>query len=93
VAGFVVGEDQQVIKRVNDWVRLQLSNPATRSALYKFALAVSTFLAAKYAIDGSLMAIVNGALAVLFGVADANVSYEPEPEPEPGYPDAPYMIG
>ena len=68
-----------------DKLKGYLAQPQTRSALYRLALAVTAFLAAKYAVDGSLLAIVNGLLAVAFGIADANVpaadpadAYEPQ---------------
>lgn len=78
-----------------DKVKAYVGRPEVRSALYRLALVVSAFLAAKYAVDGSYVAIVNGLLAVLFGVADANVPRGVDPAPEPveaSYPDAPYMV-
>lgn len=77
MAGVVAREGDKVIEKLKGYI----ARPQVRSSLYRLALAVAAFLAAKYALDGSLLAIVNGALAVLFGVADANV---PAPEPDTG---------
>ena len=77
-----------------DKLKGYLAKPEVRSALYKLALMVAAFLAAKYAIDGNLLAIVNGLLAVLFGVANANVpSAEPVAvEPQAEYPEPSYLL-
>lgn len=61
-------------------LKAYIARPEVRASLYRVAIAVSVYLAARYAIDGNLLAIVNGLLAVVFGVAHANV---PTPDPEP----------